>query len=123
MMATGKKIFLIDDSELMLEMTTDILSEAGFTVISTDTPLGATSTIKKENPDLTLVDVSMPALQGNKIVELVKGHAGTQDNKVLLYSDRESDELEKMASECGADGFIKKTSDAQSLIKQINDHL
>ena len=122
-MVNGKKIFLIDDSELMLEMTTDILTEAGFTVISTDTPLGATSTIKKENPDLTFLDVSMPALQGNKIVELVKGNVGTQNNKVLLFSDRSTDELEAMASECGADGFINKTSDVNSLIEQINKHL
>lgn len=122
-MANGKKIFIIDDSELMIEMTTDILTEAGFTVISTDTPLGATSKIRSENPDLTLVDISMPALQGNKIVELVKGNEGTQNNKVLLFSDRDTDELKRIAEECGADGFIKKTSDVNSLIEQINKHL
>ena len=58
------KILLVDDSEFCRDMARLMLSPAGFTVLTIDSPLGFSKTLLQEKPDLALVDVTMPALNG-----------------------------------------------------------
>lgn len=102
---------VVDDCEIVLEVTKHLLEEAGFHVMTRSSALGTTAAILKEQPSCVLMDVSMPALSGTEIVRLIKEKS---DIRVLLYSAKDEDELRSLAAGCGADGYVKKgTHDAQ----------
>lgn len=113
------KVMIVDDSEMILEMVKCILEDAGYEVVTRDSPFGTAVAVATEKPDLILLDVAMPALSGNKIVEVVKDNHKLKDVKVCLFSDRSRRELSELVSSCGADGFIQKTDDDDDFVRQV----
>lgn len=110
------KVMIVDDSDLTLKITRDILEKADFEIITRTTGMGAITAILTEKPDCVLMDVSMPASDGPEIVESVKGISNI---KLILHSSKGEKELKKLADECGADGYITKGGDSAKLIEQI----
>ena len=117
-----RKILVVDDSEIVREMVSIELEERGFTVVVMESPLGFTSALKREQPDLVLMDVSMPALQGDKLVDLAN-RSGTPGCPIVLHSDRPEAELQTLVKNCGASGYIRKTSDGNQLAASVDRYL
>ena len=113
-----KKILVVDDSEIVLEATQMALEIYGYEVIVSDTPIGVGALIRDEAPDLVLVDVTMPALSGDKFVELASRRR-RHTCPIVLHSDRPAVELSRLAAECGANGYICKGSDPASLARAV----
>ena len=111
------KVMIVDDCELTLNITRDVLEEGGFEVITRARAIGTTAAILKEKPNYVLMDVFMPSLSGPKIVKLVKNTNSSV--KILLHSAKDDEELKKLVDDCGADGYIKKGSDSSKLLKQL----
>jgi DNA-binding response OmpR family regulator len=116
------KVLVVDDSELSREITRDMLEEHGFSVIIMETSIGMSRTLAVEKPDLVLMDVDMPALEGDKAVAIARRHS-LHVCPIVLYSARKPKELETLARSCGADGFVCKTSDADVLAQAVRQHL
>ena len=66
------KIMVIDDYDVILDMTKLVLKEAGFEVIARAGGMGATDAALSEKPDCVLMDVSMPLIKGPKLVRVIK---------------------------------------------------
>jgi len=115
-LARRQKIMIVDDSPVCCEVASLILRKAGYAVVSVYSPIGFVNQLRRELPDLVLVDVAMPAMSGPKLVELAKQKKPAKC-AIVLYSDRPTDELERFVLECGADGFIPKSADGPALIK------
>lgn len=116
---TRQKVLIVDDSDLVLEIYKNALESAGFEVITRNTPFGTASLISSEKPNLVLLDIFMPALSGDKLVELVRKDKNIQNTKLLLFSDRPVDELRSVSETCGADGFIQKTRDHMDVVRKV----
>ncbi len=112
------KVMVVDDSDLILNITRDTLEEAGFHVITRNSPIGTTSAIKNEKPDCVLIDVSMPALSGGELVKLARKNI-KENLKIIFHSSKEESELIQLVDECGADGYIKKSSDQSKLVNMV----
>lgn len=123
MSSRNKKIFVIDDSKTALEFASLCLTEAGFEVFTYNGPFGIPRETRKHNPDLILVDVSMPALDGDKLVPVIRDMKAPRPTLVLLYSMRTEQELLELMVACGADGYVKKSTDPDDLIAAIERHL
>jgi len=108
------KIMIVDDSPVCCEVASLILRQAGYAVVSVYSPIGFVNLLRREEPDLVLVDVAMPAMSGTKLVELAKKKK-LGNCAIVLYSDRPPEELERFVAECGADGYISKSADAPAL--------
>jgi len=113
------KIMVIDDSELATEMMQMILESEGHEVLCLNGALGATGQVSDFQPDLLFLDVNMPALSGDQLIELIRKNDKTKNTKVLLFSDREDSELRSLSDECGADGYMQKTSDQDEIINVV----
>jgi DNA-binding response OmpR family regulator len=113
---------VVDDSELSREMTREMLQAHGFEVILLESSLGMSSVLSSDKPDLVLMDVEMPALEGDKAVTIARRYA-LHHCPILLYSARPSSSLEALALACGADGFLSKTSDPNVLAAAVRKHL
>jgi CheY-like chemotaxis protein len=108
------KVLVLDDSLTALRMTQLLLGRVGFEVIALDSAVHFFKTLDKEKPDVVLVDVSMPVMDGGSVVEMSR-KAHTHRCPVLLYSDRPERELQALASHHGADGYVKKSNDSSAL--------
>jgi CheY-like chemotaxis protein len=122
MTARRRKVLVVDDSEIVREMVSIELEERGYTVVAMASPIGFTAALKREQPDLVLMDVSMPALQGDKLVDLAN-RSGGPGCPIVLHSDRPEAELRELVKGCGAHGYIRKTGDGAQLAQAVNQIL
>ena len=117
------KILVVDDSTFMLTFIRDHLTQAGYDVVTRDQSIGAGVAILREQPDLVLLDVVMPALGGQDVVALVRRNPGLASTRILLFSDRSDEELGNLAKGCGADGYVRKSRKPEEIIAQVAKYL
>ena len=115
-------ILMLDDSPLVLSATKGILERAGHKVFAVTEPPRFFSLLTAEQPELALVDVSMPMLQGDAVVWIARAHQ-LHACQIVLYSAKAPEELEKLVASSGADGFICKTMDNEELLSKVDGFL
>lgn len=113
------KIVLVDDSLVALEWAREALAPLGFEVITYNASLGIQAFVRKNQPRLVLLDVNMPALNGDLVCRMLKESPQTKDVLVALYSSMPENELRQLATKSGADGYIIKSNDANALSQQL----
>jgi len=107
----GKKVLIVDDDEQHLRMTERLLRSAGYDVVTRTGVLGTSFVVTSERPDVVLVDLNMPMVNGDRLVPLMtRGRFEPPyiSPYVVLHSGVEANELERRARECGADACIPK---------------
>ena len=102
-------ILIIDDSELVLTMAKDALEEAGYLVLTATNGIEANRYIfSKSKPNLIIMDVMMPMLDGNKKAKILKENEMSRDIPILLLSSKSEQEMQLLVEEAGADGYLLK---------------
>lgn len=102
-------ILVVDDSEIVLNMAREALEEAGYNVVTATTAMGADKYIASEKkPDLVILDVMLPVLDGDKKAKMLKEDEETRKIPILLISSKPEAELRALVSKSRADGFIRK---------------
>ena len=116
----GKRIVIIDDCRLTLTVASDMLEKAGFEVATAEASLEANPLIFCNNPpDLILIDVEMPLLNGERTVQILKSRSHSKNISVLMMSAKSPEELSSIAEQAGADGFVCKPLLSNLLLPQI----
>lgn len=119
-----KKVLVVDDSEIVLAMARDVLEEGGFEVVTALSALEADRYIfAQDKPDLIVLDVMLPMLDGDKKARMLKENKLTRDIPVLLLSSKPEDELRRLVKESGSDGFIRKPFTARLMVTRVEDTL
>ena len=104
-----KNILIIDDSELVLAMAKDALTDAGYQVQTATNGIEANRYIfSKNRPDLIIMDIMMPMLDGNEKAKILKENEMSRDIPILLLSSKSDEEMRRLTAEAGADGYILK---------------
>ena len=114
------KVLVIDDDTIVLEVIRVRLSHAGYEVVTREEALGTTQVVRDEQPDLVLLDVMMPALNGERIAELLLAHKATQHVGIILHSSKPEMELLALIQQTGALGAIAKTADGNVFRQQFD---
>lgn len=122
MNAPRRRVLFVDDSETCRELVKQLLQSRGFDVTTLDSPFGFGGAVARTNPDLILVDVVMPALDGGKLVE-VSIQKGIVSCPIVFYSERPVRELQSLVLATKATGFIVKTSDGDELARQVTEYI
>jgi CheY-like chemotaxis protein len=102
------RILLIDDSQLSLDMAAGVLAGAGFDVRTTDSVGQVGAVLSGWSPDVILTDVHMPGMSGVELCDALKQRYETAEIPIVLFSDLAEGELERLARECAADGYVSK---------------
>ena len=121
-MSAVARILVLDDGLLVLTATREALTAGGHEVTCVEEPPAFFKALEAEKPALALVDVSMPTLEGDAVVWIARAHQ-LQTCLIVLYSAKSAAELAPLAHSSGADGYICKTADEDSLRKQVDDFL
>jgi two-component system OmpR family response regulator len=118
------RIVLVDDDLDLIERVKQVLEEDYDVVATAD--WGALNRIFfREGCDLVLMDVNMPVLAGDRLVEILKGKTGAASArpKILFYSAEDEGRLARLAATSGADGYLSKSLRSAELLREIAKHL
>ncbi len=114
-----KKILLVEDEKVLIETVTLRLEAFGYEVISAYDGFEGLEKAKKEKPDLIILDLMLPKMDGYKVCGLLK--ADTRYNKIpiIMFTARAQESDKKMGKEVGADAYITKPFEPQALLEKI----
>jgi DNA-binding NarL/FixJ family response regulator len=101
---------IVDDQEPFRSVAREVVEAAGDFVVVGEAATGEESVdlARSLAPDLVLMDVNLPGIDGAEATKRILGHAG--GIKVLLLSTYEEDEYADRALECGASGYVPKSA-------------
>lgn len=119
---TSNKIILVaDDDPGILEVINIILSDRGYEVITVDNPKVISKTIKKNHPNLILMDLWMSGMDGQKVTKILKEKSSSQHLPVIIISAL--NEGEKIAMDAGANGFLAKPFEIEDLLAIVEKYI
>ena len=117
------RILVIDDDEKLLGAVRRLLTAAGFDVITSESPLRLPQLVQRERPDLVLLDIEMPALTGEHVLEMTELFDFLREIPIVLHSARSEEDLQSLVERSNAVGYIKKTGNPMSLVAQVQKFL
>jgi DNA-binding response OmpR family regulator len=118
----AKKILIVDDNALMVDVLTYILISSGYEVISLSNGFEVLNNIKAIHPDLVLLDAILPGINGREICQLIKLNKTTSQLPVIMCSG--DDTIMDVLKQKGApDDVLQKPFDIDSLIQKIEVQL
>jgi len=113
------KILIADDSIYIRQSLNMTLSHEGYAVIEAVDGLQALDQLSKESPDLLLLDVEMPNLNGYDVLGIVRSHQEFSALKIIMLTSRSSEKHKRRASELGANAYLTKPCPQDELLKTI----
>ena len=114
-----KKVLLADDEMDVIRVVSARLKDGGYQVISAGDGEEALRLAKEERPDIVILDIMMPKLDGYKVCRLLKFDHQYKTIVVMMLTARAQPEDMKLAAECGADAYMTKPVDFQEFLTKI----
>lgn len=98
----GEKILIVEDNPLNLELATDLLELAGYVVIQAETAEKGIELAKSHMPDLILMDISLPGMDGLAAIEILKQDDTTENIPIVVMTAHtmKGDKEKILASGC-----------------------
>ena len=115
--AAPQKIVVVDDSPVLLEATSSVLEDAGYQVFAIDNPLMLPALVRRESPDLIILDLNMPTIRGDDAANIIQRLGVDVSKKVILYSDAR--DLPEIAKKAGIAGCISKAVTEEELVARV----
>lgn len=115
----GERILIIEDNPMNMELTTDLLEAEGYEIIKAYTAVKGISLAKNECPDLILMDIGLPEMDGLTAIEILKQDEGTKNIPVIaLTSYAMKGDRERILA-AGCEGYIAKPIDTREFPRTI----
>lgn len=114
-----KKILIVEDEESLLKLESILLTSKGYEVEGVADGLAAMEAIKKSQPDLVLLDIMLPEIDGFEVCRRIKEDPDTRDIPVIMLTAKKSREDMARGEEVGADWYITKPFKSAMVIETI----
>ena len=115
-----KKVLIVDDEEDVLLMLGKRLTASGYSVITATNGKDAIALAKSQHPDIIVLDIIMPEMDGGEVMAELKEHPSTRSIPVILLTALFSKaEEEKYGSMAGGNITLAKPLDAEKLLEQM----
>ncbi len=111
------KVLIVDDNHDIVESTKMLLEMEGFEVVTLTTSQEILDTIRGEDPDVVLQDISMPGLDLPQLLQALRSQEDIGDTRVLLFTANLGDA--DRWQEWGADGLVAKPFEMDDLLAAI----
>tara|TARA_B000000441_G_C21411266_1_gene160457 strand:- start:36 stop:479 length:444 start_codon:yes stop_codon:yes gene_type:complete len=112
-------ILLVDDEPDILEIVGYNLSSEGYTVVTADNGAKAVKMAKKKKPDLIILDVMMPEMDGIEACEQIRKIPELQDTIITFLTARGEDYSQVAGFDAGADDYITKPIKPKLLLSKV----
>ena len=118
-----KKILVVDDEVDLVKTIQFSLELEGYKVLVSYNGEDALAQARKENPDLILLDIMLPKLDGYKVCRLLKFDEQYKHIPILMMTAKTQEKDKLMGKETGADEYITKPFDMEELTEKIKEYL
>ena len=118
----GPLVLLVDDDEKVRELVRVNLEFEGYVVREAASAEEGLAAIEEAKPDLILLDVMMPHVDGWEMLRRVQEQYGAGAIPVVMFSGKVDEQAQALAASSGAQGFVGKPFDLQHLIDQTKQH-
>jgi len=118
-----KKILIVEDYLNIVEILTMRLEAMGYEVICAYDGAEGLRKARQYSPDLIILDVLLPKMNGFKASRLLKFDSKFKDIPIIMLTSRESREHEALGLETGADEYVYKSDQKGTLLKLVNKYL
>ena len=119
----GEKILLVDDDRDLIKALTVRLKANGYAVAAAFDGISAVSAVRREKPDLVLLDIGLPAGDGFTVIQRINQLTSTYATPVIFLTARGDIETEIDAALEGSAGFVTKPFDSEQLLSLIRETL
>ena len=116
----SKIVLLVDDDEMLRKMTNILLAKQGFDVIAVEDGPKALEQLKITLPDIILLDVLMPGMDGFTVCREIRANPTTAQIPIIMLTALDSVENKVKGFEAGADDYLAKPCDTAELVARIN---
>ena len=120
-MEAKRKILLIDDHDSVLKLLEAVLKVRNYEVCYASNGAEGLEMAQAEAPDLVLLDVMMPGMDGFKVCQALKQAEATKNIPVVFLTARGEDTDREMGKRVGGEGFIKKPFRSSDLMTTISE--
>ena len=114
--AVGAHILVVDDEPGILRAVRTVLDRRGFQVHEAETGMEALASYKRERPDLILLDLGLPDIEGLEVIRQVRA---TSNVPIVVLSVREAEQDKVKALDLGADDYLTKPFGIEELLARI----
>ena len=122
-MAEKSRILLVDDEPSIVKMVGKRLEIEGFDVLVAVDGQEGLSKAQTERPDLIILDLMLPKLNGYEICTMLKQDTRYQKIPIVLFTAKAQEKDEKLGMECGANAYVRKPFRAQELLEKVRSLL
>lgn len=113
-------LLLVEDEAFIRELVTTIASEHGVQVTAVSDGQAALRAARERRPDLVLLDIVLPKLDGISVCRFLKSDPNTREVPVYMLSARVREADRAAATKAGADGYLEKPFRAAGLLALID---
>jgi len=114
-----KKVVVIDDEPFILMMVEDKLKRAGLDVVASRESVNAYELVKKEVPDLVILDWMMPETSGIEVCRRIKGDPALAHIPIFMLTAKGQEEDEKLGLKAGVAKYITKPFSPKLLLDEV----
>jgi CheY-like chemotaxis protein len=119
MATTAVKVLLIDDQPFFVTMLRNQLEQQGYQVVTASGGPEGLDRAKKENPDVILLDIEMPVMNGFQVCEKLKQDRALKGIPVVILTATEDKKLNERAFKAGAEITVSKNVPGDRLINVL----
>jgi two-component system, cell cycle response regulator DivK len=120
---TGKSILIVDDNLANLKLARVLLDGEGYDTRTAENAEEALTALQSFNPDLILMDIQLPGVDGLELTRRLKAQQATKDIRIVALTAYAMVGDEQKARDAGCDGYITKPIDTRTLSDTIAHHL
>jgi len=118
-----KRILIVDDEPDLVETLRFPLEMEGYQVLVADNGEMGLNLARKERPDLIILDLMLPKLDGYKVCRLLKFDERFKEIPVLMVTAKTQEKDRLLGKETGADEYITKPFDIEQLLEKVKAYL
>jgi two-component system cell cycle response regulator DivK len=116
-------VLVIEDNRLNMELVSDLLEIAGYTVRQASTAEDGISIAQETHPDLILLDIGLPGIDGHTAVRLLKSDPRTRRIPAVAITAQAMKGDREAALEAGFDGYLTKPIDTATFSRVVSTYL
>lgn len=117
----SKRVYIVDDEQPLLDLGKEILTAAGYSVEGFIDGEGMIKALAKGKPELILLDIKLPGMDGYKVCKTLKANPHLQDLKICFISAKTTPEDVRKGLDCGADDYLLKPFSNSQLVSKVRD--
>ncbi len=116
-------VMIVDDSLTVRKITSRLLTREGFEVITAKDGLDALQVLGEKMPDVILLDIEMPRMDGFEFTKTVKADARTSHIPIIMITSRTAEKHRNRAQELGVEGYLGKPFQEEELLRRLREML